>query len=172
MTNSIDAMWLSLMHACQQPLLTAAMAAITWLGSLFVLLPLAAWLGWRSQGDGWQRSFLPLAVLGAGGLAKLLKVFFDRPRPDLFSPLITMPSDTSFPSAHAMQVTAFVVAWLVWRGQLLQPLPLTLGVLLVTAVAVSRTYLQVHFLSDILVGIVIGAVWASLFYRLPVWRWS
>ena len=39
----MDGAWLSLMHAWQHPLLTSAMSAVTWLGSLAVLLPLWYW---------------------------------------------------------------------------------------------------------------------------------
>lgn len=168
----MDNAWLSLMHAWQHPLLTALMSGVTWLGSLAVLLPLAAVLGWRSPGDWQQRAFLPLAVLGAAGLAQLLKWLIDRERPDLFPALVAMPADASFPSAHAMQATAFVAAWLLWRERAQQAGPLASGITLVALIAVSRTYLQVHFLSDILAGIILGLLWSSLFHRLPFWRWS
>ncbi|WP_374278885.1 phosphatase PAP2 family protein [Azonexus sp.] len=168
----MDGAWLWLMHSWQHPLLTEAMSAITWLGSLAVLLPLAIGLGWRSRGDWHQRAFLPLAVLGAAGLAQVLKWLVDRERPDLFPALAAMPADASFPSAHAMQVTAFVTAWLLWRERTHRAAPLAIGMALVGAVAVSRTYLQVHFLSDILAGIVLGLTWSSLLHRLPFWRWS
>lgn len=168
----MDGAWLSLMHASQHPLLTAALGAVTWLGSLVVLLPLAIALGWRDRGDWRRRAFLSLAVLGAAGLAQSLKWLVDRDRPDLFPALVAMPADASFPSAHAMQVTAFVAAWLLWRERAQQPGALALGVLLVGTVAVSRTYLQVHFLTDILAGIILGLLWSSLLHRLPFWRWS
>ncbi|WP_374326075.1 phosphatase PAP2 family protein [Azonexus sp.] len=168
----MDSAWLSLMHAWQHPLLTVAMSAVTWLGSLLVLLPLAASLGWRGPGDWRQRLFLPLAVLGAAGLAQLLKWLVNRERPDLFPALAEIPADASFPSAHAMQVTAFVVAWLLWQERAQHAGALLLGGLQVGAVAVSRTYLQVHFLTDILAGIVLGLLWSSLFHRLAFWRWS
>jgi len=162
----MDNAWAALMHAWQQPLLTTAMSGVTWLGSLFVLLPLALALAWRQRSDWRQRLFPPLAVLGAAGLAQALKWLVDRDRPDLFPALVNMPADASFPSAHTMQITAFVAAWLLWRERALQAGPLALGVLLVGMVAVSRTYLQVHFLSDVLAGILAGALWAVLLDRL------
>ncbi|MFV5213442.1 phosphatase PAP2 family protein [Azonexus caeni] len=168
----MDGAWLSLMHAWQHPLLTSAMSAVTWLGSLAVLLPLAAGLAWYGPGNGRQRLFLPLTVLGAAGLAQILKWLIDRERPDLFPALAAMPADASFPSAHAMQVTACVTAWLLWRERTQQAGALAIGIALVGLVAVSRTYLQVHFLSDILAGVVLGFLWSSLCYRLAFWRWS
>ena len=50
---------------------------------------------------------------------------------------------------------------------------LSLGLLLVCLVAVvglSRLYLQVHFPTDVLFGIVCGVLWVWLLHRLPVWR--
>ncbi len=161
----MDSAWASLMNAWQHPLLTGAMGTVTWFGSLFLLLPLALGMGWRERAE-WRRfAFLPLAVLGAAGVAHVLKWLVDRERPDLFPSLIAMPADASFPSAHAMQVTAFVGAWLLWRGDA-RLLPLLLGCTLVLLVAVSRTYLQVHFFSDVVAGIVAGALWAVVLERL------
>lgn len=165
----MDLAWLSLMHEWRQPQITAIMGAVTWLGSLAVLLPLALLAGWR-QGDWRRRAFLPAAVLGAAGLAQVIKWLVDRPRPDAFPSLIAMPADASFPSAHAMQVAAFVTAWLLWSNGMRRADQVAVGMLVVVAVGVSRTYLQVHFLTDVLFGIVAGALWAVLLNGLPIWK--
>ncbi|MBL8487171.1 MAG: phosphatase PAP2 family protein [Rhodocyclaceae bacterium] len=167
----MDAAWLALMDAWRHPVLTAGLGALTWLGSLAVLLPLALAAGARRAADGWRGfAFLPAAVLGAAGVAQLLKRVVDRERPDLFPSLVAMPADASFPSAHAMQAAAFVTAWLLWRGAARRPGLVACGAVLVLAVGLSRTYLQVHFLSDVLFGIVAGVAWATLLHALPVWR--
>lgn len=59
---------------------------------------------------------MALALVGASALGHLLKLIVERPRPDLFPPLIPMPQDWSFPSAHAVQATAFALAWLLRPG--------------------------------------------------------
>ncbi|MBW3630047.1 MAG: phosphatase PAP2 family protein [Gemmatimonadetes bacterium] len=59
----------------------------------------------------------------------------------------------SFPSGHVF--TATVVWGLLWaRGRI----PLSATMLVVTAVAISRLYLGVHYLGDVLAGALLGAV--------------
>ena len=154
------------------PALVASMSAVTWLGSLAVLLPVSIILGWFwGRGGNWlQRADLPVAVLGAAAMAYLLKWAFDRERPDLVPSLIALPADSSFPSAHSFQVTAFVAAWLLWRGGWRKPVHLGAGLLLVSLVGLSRMYLQVHFPSDVFFGILGGLLWVWLLQSLPVWK--
>lgn len=168
----MDSAWLNLMHAWQHPLLTAGMCAATWLGSLFVLLPLALFASWRwAGGSDWRgRAFLPAAVLSATGVAHTIKWLVDRARPDAFPSLVLMPADANFPSAHAMQAAAFVTAWLLWTGGFRRMGQVALALLLVGTVGLSRTYLQVHFLSDVLFGIAAGVLCSALLYALPIWN--
>jgi undecaprenyl-diphosphatase len=166
-----DAAGLAALHAWADHRLDPAVAALTWLGSIAVLLPLAALLTWR-----WRRSvpgrvlaFLPLALLGATALAQAAKFLVARPRPDLFPALVTMPPDASFPSAHAMQATAFALAWLLRPGARPAPLAAAAAGLLVLAVAGSRVYLQVHFPTDVLFGMTAAALWVVALRCAPVW---
>jgi undecaprenyl-diphosphatase len=114
-------------------------------------------------------AFLPLALLGATALAQAAKVLVARPRPDLFPALVAMPADASFPSAHAMQATAFALAWLLRPGARPGPLAAAVAVLLVLAVAGSRVYLQVHFPTDVLFGMTAAALWVVALRCAPVW---
>ncbi|HWA40288.1 MAG TPA: phosphatase PAP2 family protein [Gemmatimonadales bacterium] len=89
-------------------------------------------------------------------VAQLLKRRFVRPRPHLqlgaLDPLIPIPDAFSFPSGHAcaaMAVAATVAA----------STPLVIGipaVALALFVGLSRVYLRVHFVTDVLVGGVLG----------------
>lgn len=162
----MDAAWLALMNHWQHPWFATGMVAVTWLGSLFVLLPLAVLAGWGRAGG----LYLPAALLVASGLAHATKWLVDRARPDTFPSLVAMPADASFPSAHAMQAAALVTAWLLWSGNAARPGQVAVGMLVVVAVGLSRTYLQVHYLSDVLFGIVAGALWAVLLHALPIWK--
>jgi hypothetical protein len=74
---------LALAHALRAPWLDALFAAVTWLGSLLVLLPLALLAWWRWRGER-SASFVALALVGASGLGHLVKLLAARPRPDLF----------------------------------------------------------------------------------------
>lgn len=168
----LDSALLVWMNDLRHPALSAAMGIVTWLGSLAVLLPLAFAIGLRADKGGHWRKRLSIlaAILGAAAVAHLLKLAVDRERPDLFPNLVAMPADASFPSAHAMQVTAFVAAWLMVTGGWRRVGQVVAGLLLVVAVGFSRLYLQVHFPSDVLFGVLAGLLWVWLLLRLPVWR--
>lgn len=159
---AFDRAGLALAGGWRDPVLDAGMSAVTWLGSLFVLLPLAAWAAWRLPGAtrARQAGFLFSALLGASALAHAVKLWVARPRPDLFPALVPMPADLSYPSAHTMQATALALALL-----LVAPAGRRrtfLAVLLAATVALvgaSRIHLQVHFPSDVFVGILAAAGW-------------
>ena len=171
--ETFDTALLVWMNEIHDPAMTAGMQMVTWLGSLVVLLPLAAAVGWHvGRGRNWRyRIFLPTAVLGAAGLAYVMKWLISRDRPDLFPSLIPMPEDASLPSAHSMQIAAFAAAWLLlYTGRWRHAGVVIACVLMVTVVGVSRAYLQVHFPSDILLGIFGGLAWAWLLHRLPIWQ--
>jgi len=141
--------------------------AVTWLGSLYLLTPLAVLsAAILLQGRRWREIwFLVVGFGGAVLLAHLAKALLDRPRPTLVEPLVALPADSSFPSAHTTQITAFALclAFIIhrtmpeWR---FTAAALAVGV--VAAVALSRIYLQVHFPSDVLGGLVLGIVWVTL----------
>lgn len=160
---------LALAHAARTPWLDSLFATVTWLGSLAVLLPLALLLWWRRRGER-SASFVALALIGASALGHLLKLIAERPRPDMFPPLIPMPEDWSFPSAHAVQVTAFALAWLLRPGASPGRIEILVLLAAVAAVLISRIYLQVHFPCDVVAGAMLATLWVVLLRRLPPWR--
>ncbi len=164
-----DQAGLALAHAARAPWLDSLFAIVTWLGSLAVLLPLALLVWWWRRGER-SAAFVALALVGASALGHLAKLIAARPRPDLFPPLIAMPEDWSFPSAHAVQVTAFALAWLLRPGT--SPGRIELAALVAAAVVViaSRLYLQVHFPSDVVAGALLATFWVVLLRRLPAWE--
>jgi undecaprenyl-diphosphatase len=140
-------------------------ATITWLGSLWVLVPIAVLTAWKEYRRSSLRAclFVPLSLLLASSLAHITKIIVERPRPELYPASIPVPVDWSFPSAHTMQVTACLLAMLLLHrtGSLFAQ---TLGAaVLILLVMASRAYLQVHFPTDIVFGLVaaIGCVIAA-----------
>jgi undecaprenyl-diphosphatase len=160
--TGLDRSGLELARALAGPDTDRFMAAATWLGSIWLLLPLAGlavlrlWLAHRRR----QAVFLLLALLGATALAQLFKHGVQRPRPDLFPPLAGLPADASYPSAHTMQAVAVALAVAVLAGRRWPWLPSALLVL-AALVAWSRVHLQVHFPTDVLAGALAAALWVA-----------
>ena len=111
-------------------------------------------------------AFLLLVASGGGiVLNAILKSSFDRERPRLFE-WLTEPSSSSFPSGHAMSsaIVYFTVAYLIARlerRRWMRALTITISLLLVLLISVSRLYLGVHYPSDVIAGVVIGLAWAG-----------
>lgn len=112
--------------------------------------------------------FVALATISGAALSSLLKMGFDRPRPDLI-PNLTHVYGASFPSGHAM-VSAVVYLTL---GSLLTRVVsrfwskifvMAVAVLLTGLIGLSRLYLGVHWPSDVLAGWAAGAAWALMWW--------
>lgn len=160
-----DRYLLNLAHGLRGFRLDRFFALITWAGSLFILVPVTALISGilvrnGRAADSW---LLALSLAGIALFSRLAKLWFARPRPDLFPVIGDIPLDASYPSAHTAQIVAFVVA-LCW---ILKPEKLGLtyysltgtALLLASLVALSRIYLQVHFPSDVVGGALLGSLW-------------
>lgn len=103
-----------------------------------------------------------ISVLGTAGTVFLLKNIFNIPRPEGAFYIEATPS---FPSGHAaiaMALYGFLFATIYKHDKHhLKNKTLFLLALLVILIGVSRLYLGVHYLSDVLVGYLIGFLWLS-----------
>lgn len=108
-----------------------------------------------------------LFVTAAGSLVlnEALKALFARARPDL-AVALWEAGGYSFPSGHAMGslavlgALAYLAVHMTRRWRVRSAL-VSLALLLVAAISLSRIYLGVHWLSDVVGGLAAGTVWLA-----------
>jgi len=102
---------------------------------------------------------LALTVGGAALLNLILKLVFERSRPDLWEQLIVETS-YSFPSGHAMLSAALglVVIYIFWATPYRWPVAVAAS-LYVLVIGLSRLYLGVHYPTDIVAGWLVSGAW-------------
>jgi membrane-associated phospholipid phosphatase len=126
-------------------------------------LPVLFWLGTRRA---WRTAaWVVTANVLVGPLTALLKETFGRVRPAFENGGATYDS-LSFPSGHSSGIAtlvtiALVLAWPRLMGRQ-RRLALAAGAALVVFVGLTRMWLGVHFLSDVLGGWAFGAAWTLL----------
>lgn len=140
------------------------MLSLPWLGTNLTLAPIIApvalWL-WRKKGRGDLALELVIVVLGSLILNAVLKDVFNRPRPDLW-PRRGQFAWAAYPSGHAIvgiavyfSITAMLFRELRWRW------PFAVATALLALSLYSRLYLGVHWPTDVLGGLLLGAVWLT-----------
>lgn len=143
-------------QAWRDPELVPAMHVVSLVGSGQILVPLNALVAWIL----WRRRYrapllVPALTLGAVATETLLKWLVHRPRPKEVG--------YGFPSGHVMVSIVFfgLVLYLLWQargGDAAACLATSVGIVVVTAIGVSRIYLNAHWLSDVLGAITAGLV--------------
>ena len=158
------------------PGLLGVAALLTHLGAPLVLtLVTAAGAAvlWR-RGHGRLALYLLAARAGALLLSTSLKAAVGRARP-VFEDPVASAFGQSFPSGHALGAAAF---WPVAAVVVLPLVPvlrrravLAAAVVVPVVVAATRVLLGVHFLSDVVAGLVLGGGWAAVCTTLfALWR--
>jgi undecaprenyl-diphosphatase len=118
-----------------------------------------------------QLALYLLAAVASGTLVStLLKLGFDRPRPELV-PHGSLVYTSSFPSGHSMlsAVVYLTLGALLASAQTnlrLRAYLIGLAGVLAVSVGTSRVYLGVHWPTDVLAGWTAGAAWALLCFAL------
>lgn len=157
------------------PLLDKVMLGFTYMGQPVVLLAICVVLGivLLSLGERSQATILVIAAAGAAVLNNLLKYIFGRARPLLWERVVDV-GQYSFPSGHAMisMVVYGIIGYLLsskfpqWRL-----LIISLTLVLVTGIGLSRLYLGVHWPTDVVAGYAAGLVWLlTCIFSLQVWQ--
>ncbi len=109
----------------------------------------------------WVLPFLLAVIAGDKLLTMSIKALVDRARPTINPSAAAL--GPSFPSGHTAAAAAFwaAVALVVgrWCGPRARTLQIGLAVGVAVAVALSRVLLDVHWLSDVIGGLVLGWAW-------------
>lgn len=150
---------------------------VTQLGEPVAFVIIGLWLWWSS----WRKMiFVPLLGGAATLAAYVLKRFFEHERPSLYLDRIGWEGPRnvldyplhighqSFPSGHSMAAWA-LFGYLALAGN--RPWLNIACLFLAISVSISRVYLMVHFLQDVVAGAAVGTALAAGAWYLHE-RWS
>ena len=162
--------------ALQHRWFVVAMETLSTIGRWWMYLPVflgvAAWLLWRRLTR--LAVFVAMTVGVSPGINDLVKSAVHRARPVLDNP-VAHESGASFPSGHAQAaVVGYAVLLLVFLPTLhgaVRRIAISVAVLMVLGIGLSRVALGVHYVSDVVAGYVLGAAWvAAMIASFNVWR--
>ncbi|MBM7871123.1 undecaprenyl-diphosphatase [Clostridium pascui] len=174
---AIDKVAINFVKSIETPLLSKIIYKITMLGNslavIIITILAALFLIYKNLKN--EAGFLTLNILGVWLLNEALKASFKRNRPDI---RIIEVRGYSLPSGHAMifMTLAIMASYLILIH--LKAMPIrwffaTLLIILAIAIGLSRVYLRVHYLSDVLAGWSAGAFWSALniiFHRYSYYK--
>ncbi len=150
------------------PWLEETVTEITSLGGYPILVALIAVVtGYLLVTRKYGPALFVVLSTGLGtAVSHVLKLAYERPRPDVVDHLVSIHT-ASFPSGHAtmsaivyLTLAALIVRLVETTRERLYVL--SVAILLTVAVGLSRVYLGVHWPSDVAAGWALGAAWASL----------
>jgi len=165
----IDMLALELIANGQHELgmLTAFLISI--LGNPITWFLVATYLYWK--GDRRKAFHVMLLVMLASVLSSALKNLFKRPRPSLAG-MIQWPEPIakatsyfmtySFPSGHSIIISAFYGFW----RRHLSPKKNVLLFIALLGVGFARLYLGVHYLTDVLAGMILGFLLGEIVFHV------
>jgi membrane-associated phospholipid phosphatase len=160
---SFDRSLLLWIHQFANPQLDGLMLFITALGDpgtvITVFISTIVWLGMKRR----YTDAIGFLIICTGGVLinQVMKLFFAKPRPELWTRLISETS-FSFPSGHAvgsMVVYGFIGYILAREFPVYQRYIYAAASILIIAVGFSRLYLGVHYPTDIIAGYGVGILW-------------
>ncbi len=164
----IDLAWFDFSNDTRSPAIEMASRFLNDAGAQMivgVLVPVLAAVLLSLGGRGWAALAVVLCGISSAPLVNLIKSVLERPRPDDQLVSVTL---SAYPSGHVANLAAVLVVLslvLGWRWFAV------VSVALVAAMALSRTYLNVHWITDDVGGILLGAglallVWGALAGRI------
>ena len=174
----VDTAGLERLHewVSDSPGIVTALKAVTDLGSpvcLWIVSAVAVVVLLRA-GRVRLAVFVVVTALLGSFIDTVVKILVDRPRPVLLDP-VHSARGKSFPSGHAMSSTVvygcLLLAFLPGVARRWRPWLIGATASLVVAIAFTRLALGVHFLSDVIGGIVLGLAWLAVSTAaFSIWR--
>ncbi|MGG4102947.1 phosphatase PAP2 family protein [Paenibacillus lautus] len=169
--ETFDMAVITTVQAWEQPLITDIAIGLSFIGSIgpviMLCLIVIAVLYWV-LGHRVEILLLIVVVFGSSILNVLLKWVFQRARPDIHR-LIEI-TGYSYPSGHSMAAFSFysVLAYLLWRhidNRAGRGTLISISVVMILGIGLSRVYLGVHYPSDILGGYLAACAWLGFLVR-------
>lgn len=168
----IDVAWFDFSNRTRSPLILEVSHFFNDAGAQLivgVLVPVVVAIVFAIRRRGWAAVAVLLCGISSAPLVNEIKSVLERPRPDHHLVSVTL---SAYPSGHVANLAAVVVVialllgWR-WFG--------VLAVVLVAAMGASRTYLNVHWLTDDIGGLLLGSglalvVWGALAGRIRTER--
>jgi undecaprenyl-diphosphatase len=173
-TQALDVRLMLAVGQSRPPWATAVMRAASILGSGAVEIPLGLLISFRlaairrrSEAAGYAA-----AVLSGWALYGLMKFLFHRARPRVIPRLMGGAGWYAFPSGHAtLAPLVFGLGALIWAAPWPRPVRWMLlagAAMLSLVIGYSRVYVGVHWPTDVIGGLLLGAGWAALW----IWWWE
>jgi undecaprenyl-diphosphatase len=158
-SQPLDDAWFSLMAGAEVPWLVSVAKVFHQLGGFPTAFIVALAIGGVFIGmkKWWALGAWAAMVGGAEILSIVTKLMIDRPRPVdsiLHEPSASYPSGHAMVSGAAIGIGLAVLAGLIWRRR--SSLFLGFGIAFAFLMALSRTYLRVHWLTDVTGGLLFG----------------
>ena len=161
-----------LVEQLRNPTLTSIMKLITKLSNTTFIIIFAFILSllflfkWKKPK---VAKLIPCSLIMISSMNQLLKFVFQRERPSGYR-LIEM-GGYSFPSGHAMVSMAFygLLIYIIYhyvKNKKIRNILIALNVLVIILIGISRVYLGVHYLSDVLTGYSISVIYLLILTKL------
>jgi len=169
----LDDAWRSLMADTEVPWLVAVAKGFHVVGGVPVALTTSIVIGVAfAVAKKWRLLWAWIAIVaGAQILSTFVKLLVDRPRP---VDALVHEASAAYPSGHAMVSGAAigiglaVLAGFVWPRR--SRLFLYIGIAYAVLMALSRTYLRVHWLTDVVGGLLFGSAVVAFVATTAMYR--
>lgn len=168
MINTLDNEIYNIIIKTMSQSTTAVMMFASFLGSAITLITLAAGFIFLIENKKYPK-LIVLNLILVFILNKILKIIIARPRPERLR--LTLENGYSFPSGHSMVSFAFYgfLIYLINKNlknkKIKYPLIFFIA-LLILFIGISRIYLGVHYVTDVVGGFIIGFIYLIIFIKM------